>query len=65
MGLWICGYELILSMSGFPSRTFDQREVAYRPREFYATGPDFEKSILLSWTGIADLGTISVNIGGT
>lgn len=65
MGLWICGYELILSMSGFPSRSFNGREVAYRPLEFYATGRDFEKSILLSWDGTADLGTISVNIGGT
>jgi hypothetical protein len=65
MGLWLCGYELVLSMSGFPSRTFDGREFAYRPLEFYATGRDFEKSILLSWHGTADLGTISVDIGGT
>lgn len=63
MGLWICGYELILSMSGFPSRVFDGREVAYRPLEIYATGRDFEKSILLSWDGTADLGTISVSVG--
>lgn len=63
MGLWICGYELILSMSGFPSRLFDGREVAYRPLEIYATGRDYEKSILLSWDGAADLGTISVNVG--
>lgn len=62
MGLWICGYELILSMSGFRSRVFDGREVAYRPLEFFATGDQFEKSILLSWSGAADLGTISVNI---
>jgi hypothetical protein len=65
MGLWVCGYELILSMSGFPSRAFDGRVFAYRPLEFYATGHDFEKSIVLSWQGRADLGTISVNIGGT
>ena len=65
IGLWVCGYELILSMSGFSSRVFDGREMAYRPLEFYATGSDFEKSILLSWDGTADLGTISVNIGKT
>ncbi|MBI5374168.1 MAG: hypothetical protein HZA77_01960 [Candidatus Schekmanbacteria bacterium] len=62
MGLWICGYELILSMSGFPSRVFDAREVAYRPLELYTTGCDFEKSILLSWNGTADRGTIFVTI---
>jgi hypothetical protein len=65
MGVWVCGYELILSMSGFPSRVFAGREVAYRPLEFHATGRDFEKSVLLSWEGIADLGTISTSIGGT
>jgi len=65
MGLWICGYELILSMSGLPSRRFDGREFAYRPLELHATGIAYEKSILLSWNGIADLGTISVSIGGT
>jgi len=65
MGLWICGYELILSMVGFPTRSFDGREVAYRPLEFYATGRDFEKSVVLSWDGSADLGTVSVEIAGT
>jgi hypothetical protein len=65
MGLWICGYELILSMSGFPSRVFDGREMVYRPLEFYASGSNFEKSIMLSWDGAADLGTISVSIGET
>jgi len=65
MGLWICGYELILSMSGFPARVFEGREMVYRPLEFYATGRDYEKSILLSWNGAADLGTISVSIDGT
>lgn len=62
MGLWICGYELILSMSGFPSRVFDGREMVYRPLEFYATGINFEKSIMLIWDGTADLGTISVSV---
>ncbi|MCZ6652322.1 MAG: hypothetical protein O7D91_04765 [Planctomycetota bacterium] len=64
MGLWVCGYELILSMSGFPSRSFDGREVAYRPLEFYTTGRDFEKSIILSWDGAADLGTVLLKIDG-
>lgn len=62
MGFWICGYELILSMSGFPKRRFDGREVAYRPFEFHATGRDFEKSVILSWDGPADLGTLSLRI---
>jgi hypothetical protein len=65
MGLWVCGYELILSMSGFPSRSFDGRNFAYRPLEFYTTGRDFEKSVLFSWDGAADLGTVSLEIGGT
>lgn len=65
IGLWVCGYELILSMSGFHSRTFDGREMAYRPLELHTTGRNFEKSVLLSWNGSADLGTISVHLGGT
>jgi hypothetical protein len=65
MGFLVCGYELILSMSGFSSRSFDGREVAYRPLEFYTTGRDFEKSVILSWEGTADLGTVSLEIGGT
>lgn len=65
IGVWVCGYELILSMSGFPSRTFDGRTVAYRPLELYATGPAFEKSIIFSWQGTADLGTLFIEIGGT
>jgi hypothetical protein len=63
MGLWACGYELVLSMSELSSRVFDGHQMAYRPLEFYATGRNFEKSTLLSWDGAADLGTISVNIG--
>ena len=65
MGLWVCGYELILSMSGFPARSFDGREVAYRPLEFYTVGRRFEKSVALSWNGPADLGTVSLDIGET
>jgi hypothetical protein len=65
LGVWVCGYELILSMSGFPSRTFDGRTVAYRPLELYVTGAAFEKSIIFSWQGTADLGTVSLEIGGT
>lgn len=63
IGLWVCGYELVLSMSGFPSRYFDGREFVYRPLELYTTGRDFEKSIIFSWDGgIADLGTVSCEI---
>lgn len=62
LGVWVCGYELILSMSGFPTRVFDGRPVAYRPLELYVTGPAFEKSIIFSWQGAADLGSLSVEI---
>ena len=65
IGIWVCGYELILSMSGIPSRIFDGRRVVYRPLEFYITGREFEKSIMFSWDGEADLGTVSLKIGGT
>lgn len=65
IGLSVCGYEFILSMSGFPSRRFDGRKVAYRPLEFHTLGPSFEKSVLLTWNGVADLGTISLEIGRT
>lgn len=65
IGLWVCGYELILSMSGFPSRIFDGRQFAYRPLELYTTGLEFEKSIMFSWDGEADLGTVSLEIVGT
>ncbi len=60
--LSICGYELILSMSGFPTRRYDGRKFVYRPMEFYTTGPEFEKSIVLSWVGPADLGSIHLEI---
>jgi len=62
IGIFICGYELILSMSGFPSRSFDGRKMAYRPLEFYTSGEDFEKSVTFTWEGKADLGTISLQI---
>jgi hypothetical protein len=65
LGLSVCGYELILSMSGFPSRSFDGRTVVYRPLEFYTTGPAFEKSVVFTWQGVADLGTICLDIRGT
>ncbi len=65
LGLCICGYEFVLSLSGFPNRTFDGREFAYRPLELYAKGGEFEKSVFFSWNGEADLGTISTGINET
>lgn len=67
IGVSICGYELVLSMSGFPSRKFDGRDFAFRPLEIYATGDDFEKNVVFSWdeAAPADLGTISVRVGET
>ena len=63
IGTWLCGYELILSMTGFPLRQFQDRRVAYRPLEFYATGREYEKSVILSWHGAADLGTVKLVVG--
>lgn len=62
IGITICGYELVLSMCGFPDRVFDGRNFAYRPLEIYASNNTYEKSVMFSWQGHADLGTISVNI---
>lgn len=62
IGVHICGYELILSTAGLPNRTFDKRKFAFRPMELYASGPQFEKSVLFSWDGEADLGTISLTL---
>ena len=62
MGLCLCGYELILSMSGFPSRIFDDRIFIYRPLELYATGREFEKSVVMIWEGSADKGTVKLEI---
>jgi hypothetical protein len=64
LGIWIYGYEFVLSMSGFPDRQFDGSRVAYRPLELYAAGPAFEKSVIFCWSSQADLGTITLHIGG-
>lgn len=63
IGAVVCGYEMILSMSGFPTRLFDGREMVYRPFELYTVGQKYEKSIVFNWEGSADLGTISLRIG--
>lgn len=55
----VCGYDLVLALDLLQDQT---RKLAYRPMELHATGRDFEKSILFSWRGSADLGTISVSI---
>lgn len=65
LGLKICGYELVLSMSGFPSRVFDSRDFAYRPLELYAIRGEHEKSVMFSWEGAADLGTITLSLNET
>jgi hypothetical protein len=59
IGVCVCGYELVLSLTGFGKRQFDGRTFAYRPLELFATGREFEKSVIFSWSGHADLGTIS------
>jgi hypothetical protein len=60
IALWACSYEFILSTVGFPSRQFDGRKVVYRPMELHSTSEDFEKSVLFSWEGAADLGTVHI-----
>lgn len=62
LGVEVCGYELVLSMSGFQERRFDNRSFVYRPFEFYANSPLFEKSIVFSWQGEFDGGTITSSI---
>lgn len=62
IGVKVCGYELVLSISGFESRIFDARHFAYRPLELYTSARDFEKSVVFSWDGKADLGTVTSRI---
>jgi hypothetical protein len=62
IGVKLSGYELVLSLLGFSTRRFDERKFVYRPLELYTSGRNFEKSVLLSWKGKADLGTESLEI---
>ena len=62
LGAYICRNEFILSMSGFPNRQFDNRSYVYRPLEIYTTSGNFEKSVLFSWEGQADKGSIERTI---
>jgi hypothetical protein len=61
--LTVYGYEIVLSMLGFPNRRSNGRQFAYRPEELYAIGRKFEKSIILSWAGAADRGVITFDLG--
>lgn len=61
----VCGYDLILAMVPIPDRVMNGQKLVYRPLELYARGRDYEKSVMFSWTGQADLGTLSVTIGET
>lgn len=60
LGAVMCGYEFILSLNGFPERQFDSRAFVHRPHEIFIRGKDYGKSILFSWPGEADLGTIVI-----
>ena len=60
--LLVCGYELILVMSPPAERQLLNRQVVYRPMEFHVTGPAYEKSVVLCWEQLADLGTIHFEI---
>lgn len=61
IGVILCGLELVLSLDGFPDRRFDDRAFVYRPHEIHVTGKDYEKSLLFSWQGKADLGSIIID----
>jgi hypothetical protein len=59
IGLSLCGTELVLSMTGFPSREFDGRTFAYRPLELLTRGANFERSVAFDWQEApADAGTL-------
>jgi hypothetical protein len=58
VGVQLCSYEIVLSMTGFPTRKFDGRAFAFRPFELHTIGDAFEKSVVLSWQGQFDGGTI-------
>lgn len=65
IGASVCGYDLILVMEPIADRTLNGRKFAYRPMELHTTGRSFEKSVMFSWRGPADLGTISLAIRET
>ena len=62
LGLWLCGVELFLSMTGFPNRRFDGRDLLYRPLEIHTVGRKFERSLGFSWTTPGDNGTITMTL---
>jgi hypothetical protein len=62
LGVYVCGYEILLSMRGFPGRRFDDRSFVYRPFELYTHSREFEKSVVFSWQGKSDGGTITSSI---
>jgi hypothetical protein len=59
---FVCGYELVLFMTGFPERIYQERRVIYRPLELHVIGKAYEKSVIFSWIDKADLGTIHLEI---
>lgn len=63
LAMHVCGYELVLSTVQLQNRELQGRKLAYRPMELYTTGPAFEKSVVFTWDGPADLGTISLSLG--
>ena len=60
--VWVCGYELILTMVPPEGREILGRKVIYRPMELYVTGPQYEKSVVLCWEQTADQGTIHIRL---
>jgi len=58
----LCGYELILCMRPLSGRVFLGEPVIYRPMELLVKNAVRERSVVFSWDGAADLGTITVTI---
>ena len=59
----LCSYQLSLLMQPVPDRTIAGVPVAWRPMELHTTGPNYEKSLMFSWDGPADLGSLEIAIG--
>jgi hypothetical protein len=58
----VSSYEFILLMQTPPSRTWNGAALCYRPLELYTPGPGCERSIVFSWAGAADFGTIRARV---
>lgn len=63
LSLHVCATELVLNTLGIPQRKFMGRRCAYRPFEIHTRGKQYEKSVIFTWFGHSDGGTIGTLIG--